>query len=102
MDFLWFLFVLVALNALVSLGVAAFVRSKTLCICASVAITELLAALYILIRGADSPFPDMVLLAVNCIAIFGTPVLVGSSIGFIAMAGSLHRRRVAASKYDQG
>ena len=98
MDFLVFIAVLVTLNAAVSFITAACVRSKVICIGASVAITELLAALYLVLRGADSPFPDMVLLGVNCIAIFGTPVLVVSSVAFLLLARRLHIGRATASK----
>ena len=98
MDFLVFMLMLVGLSAIVSFVTAVVIRSNALCIFASVAITELLAALYFVVRGADSPYPDMVLLAVTCTAIVGTPLLVGSSIGFVFLARRLYRRRAAASK----
>jgi len=97
MGFILFILMLVVLNAAVSFGIATFVHSKLLCVFASVVITELLAALYF-VRGADSPYPDMVLLAVNCTVIFGTPVLVGSTIGFVFLAKRLYRRRAMSSK----
>jgi hypothetical protein len=98
MEFVWFISSLVLLNAVVSFGIAAFVRWRGLGILASVAVTELMAALYSVARGADSPYPDMALLAVSCIAIYGTPVVLASSVGFVLLAGRLYRRRTTASR----
>ena len=98
MDFILFVLVLVTLNAVVTFGTAAFIRSNALCIFAGVAVTELLAALYIVIGGADTPFPDMLLVGVSCIAIVGTPVLIVSAMGFVLLARRLRIGRVAGSK----
>jgi hypothetical protein len=52
----------------------------------SVIITELILGLFFLVMGKDSPYPDMVLLAVNIVAMIGTPVIVVSSLGFVFLA----------------
>lgn len=85
MEFVFLILVLVASSAAISFAMAALIRSNGLCIVASVIITELLLDLYIVISGADSRYPDMVRLAVNIVAIIGTPVIVVSTIGFVVL-----------------
>jgi hypothetical protein len=85
---------LVALNGGVSFAVTAFVRSKALCIITTTIITEMLIGLCIVALGSDSHHPaDNVLMAMSVIVIFGTPVILGTSAGFMYLARRLYRSR---------
>jgi hypothetical protein len=94
MDFLLFIVFLVVVNGVVSFALAAFVRTKGLCIIASTIITELAAALVFAAEGRKSPYPeDSILLPASCIALVGTPVLLVSSVGFTFLASRVYKRR---------
>ena len=92
MDFLRMIFLFVAASAVVSLAMAAVVRSNALCVAASTITAELLLDLYILSATANSRDQDMVLLAVNVNALIGTPVMLVSSIISVAWARRFCRR----------
>ena len=81
---------------------AAIIRSNVLCVIASVVITEMLLDLFSVTKGIDSKDPDMALLAVNIMAILGTPVISLSAIFFVFLAKRLYRKRAAASKVRLG
>jgi hypothetical protein len=90
---------LVVLNGGVSFAMTAFVRSNALCIIASTIISEMLIGLCIVTLGDDSQHPeDNVLLAMSVIVIFGTPVILGTSAGFMFLARRFYRRHEGISR----
>ena len=93
--FIEFILLVVALNGVVSFGIASFVRSTVLAVIASTAITEMLVAIYILTQAQHSPDAADCILAANVAAIVTTPVIVGTSCGFIFCLRRLRRRHSA-------
>ena len=91
MGLLLFILLLVGLNAIVSFAIAAVVRSNVLCIISSVVATEGVIALYGLNSAAGSREVHDVLLAMNISLILSTPVIVGTSVGFVVLARRLYR-----------
>jgi membrane-anchored protein YejM (alkaline phosphatase superfamily) len=77
-------------NCAVSFLLAALIRSTMLAIIASIIICEMLFLNYGWSAAADADvYVYDVLLAVNIIAMFGLPVLVGTSAGFVTLARRL-------------
>jgi hypothetical protein len=98
MNFPLFILLLVGLNAVVSFAIAAILRSNVLCIIASAVITESLFVLYGSAQAANSPDVYDILLAVNITAMVSTPVIVGTSVGFVFLARRLYRRNATPSE----
>lgn len=92
MDFIIFILKVLAINALATFILAAFVRSKWLCVLMSVIVTESLLALPGLLAAAHSNDVDDILLAVNITGMMTTPVIVGTSIGFGVLARRLYKK----------
>jgi len=97
MGFLFFISALIASSAIISLPLAAFIRSNVLCIAASSVITEMLLDLYFVTLGLDPKYPEMALLAVNIVAIIGTPLILVSTVCFVFLARRIYRKLAPAS-----
>ena len=82
---------MVVLSAVVTFVMAKFVRTNWLCIVASAIIAESLMVLYGLSVAADSDYAGTALLGVSVTLIFGTPVFIGTTIGFTFLARRLYR-----------
>jgi len=93
MEFIGFIMLVVALNAIVTLAIASFVRSTVLAVIASTAITEMLVAIYILTQAKHSPDAADVISAANIVAILTTPLILGTSYGFVFCLRRLLRKR---------
>jgi len=91
-NFLVFILILVLVTAAVCFVAARFIRTNWLCIVASAIIAELLVVFYGLVRAADSPHAEDVLLGVTVTVIFGTPVFVISSLAFTFLARRIYRK----------
>jgi hypothetical protein len=93
--FIAFVVFLVGINTVISLCLAVFIRSTGLCIFASWVITELLIALPLAVGAMYSRHPEDLLLVVSAVMIYGTPILICSSVGTVFFARRLYRRSKA-------
>ena len=92
MAFIGLILIVVALNGVVSFGIASFVRSNVLAVIASTAITEMLVAIYFLTQAQHSADATDCILAANVTVIVTTPVIVCTSCGFIFCLRRFRRR----------
>jgi hypothetical protein len=88
-NLLAFILIIVCVSAVVAFAMARFIRTNWLCIVSSAIVAESLMVLYGLVVAADSRYPDTALLGVIVTLIFGTPVFIGSTIGFTFLARRL-------------
>ena len=93
-----YILLLVGFSAVVSFAFAAILRSNLLCIFASGVITGSLLVLYGLTQAAHSQHPDDVMLAMIITTFFSTPVIFGTSIGFVFLARRLYRRNATPAE----
>jgi hypothetical protein len=87
------IFDLLAVNALVSLVLAGFVRTKVLSISASFIITELLFLLWGFLAVADSKDANDILGLPLVMAAFAAPILLLASVGFVMLATRMYQER---------
>jgi len=87
------IFDLLAVNALVSLVLAGFVRTKLLSISASFIITELLFLLWGFFAVADSKDANDILGLPLVMAAFAAPILLLASVGFVMLATRMYQER---------
>ena len=89
-----FILLLLALNGVVSLIATAFMRSVAIAVVASTIVTELVVAIYGLVQASSSPDAADVILGVVIVAICSTPVILGTSAGFVFGWRRFHHKRV--------
>ena len=93
MEFLLFILILIVLSAIVSFGLAIFIRSNLLCIIASIMICELLTTLFGLLQAAQSHDGYDALLGVNITIIIDIPIFIGTVIVFTFLARRIYQKR---------
>jgi hypothetical protein len=100
MGLVGFIMIVVVLNGVVSFGIVSFVRSAVLAVIGSTIITEMLLAIYVLTLAKDSPDAADGILAANILAMLSTPVVFGTSCGFVFCWNRLRRRNTLGRHDD--